>query len=466
MIRIPALSGRKVAVMGLGVAGLATVRALAESGAEVLAWDDTPAARTRVEDEGIRTTDLATIDWAGVDSLVLSPGIPHTFPVPHPAAAAARAAGVEIICDVDLLGRAQRGATYVGITGTNGKSTTTALVGHIVEATGRPLEVGGNLGPPALGFEPLGVGGTYVLELSSYQLERITSIAFDVAILLNISQDHLDRHGGMDGYIAAKLKLFDLFDGRQRAIVGVDDPDSRKIADEISRQSDHCLVKVSGKCRLDNGVGVEDGVLIDDHWGEGTRIDLTQIPTLPGAHNWQNAAAAYAACRALDLAPVSIALAMNSFPGLPHRQELVTKIGRVAYVNDSKATNADAAARALSSYRRVYLIAGGQSKEAGYSAFEPYVDRIGGAYAIGAAADELAEFFEGKAPVSRCGTLDRAVAEAHAAAQADVGGDDPVVLLSPACASFDQFPSFAARGDAFRSYVADLNGNGQTRGAA
>ncbi len=463
MIRIPALSGRKVAVMGLGVAGLATVRALAASGAEVLAWDDTPGARERIAAEGVRPTDLSGVDWSGIDSLVLSPGIPHTFPEPHPVAAAARAAGVEIVCDVDRLGRAQGGATYVGITGTNGKSTTTALIGHILDAAGRSIEVGGNLGPAALGFKPLGVGGTYVLELSSYQLERIFSIAFDVALLLNVSADHLDRHGGMDGYIAAKTRLFDLFEGSQYAIVGIDDAASRRVADKIAQRADHSLVRISGAHRVPGGVGVENGILVDDCWDENTRIDLTAIPTLPGAHNWQNAAAAYAACRALDLAPVSIALAMRSFPGLPHRQERVATIGRVAYVNDSKATNPDAAARALSSYPRVYLIAGGRSKGAGYAEFDAFLGHVAHAYAVGEAEAEIADYFDGKAPVSRCGTLDRALAEAHLAAQSDTGADAPVVLLSPACASFDQYPNFAARGDAFRDLVLKLP---ETRGAA
>lgn len=440
MIVVPTLKDRKVAVMGLGIAGLATVRALLESGAEVLAWDDNAESRTAVEKEGAAIADLMAIDWSDVACLVLSPGIPHTFPKPHPVADAARNAGVEIICDVELLGRAQPEAAYIGITGTNGKSTTTALVGHILEAAGKDIEVGGNLGPPVLGMRPLGAGGIYVLELSSYQLERMSSITFDVAALLNISADHLDRHGGMEGYVAAKRRIFAGMGVDGTAVVGIDDETSAAEAERL----DGTVVRVSANAVPDGGVGIDGTRLFD---GAEKVMDLAGIMTLPGSHNRQNAAAAYAICRAAGVEREIIAAAIATFPGLPHRQELVATSGGVAWVNDSKATNTDATAKALGSYERIYWIAGGQAKDGGFAALDPWLDRVAHAYLIGEAAQPMADWLGTRVPHEISEVLDTAVS---AAAAQSKGEDDAVVLLSPACASFDQFRNFGERGDAFR----------------
>lgn len=447
MIRIPSLKDRKVAVMGLGIAGLATVRALLASGAGVLAWDDNAESRAAVEAEGAAIADLLTIDWSDVASLLLSPGIPHTFPAPHPVAETARAAGVEIICDVELLGRARPEATYIGITGTNGKSTTTALVGHILAAAGKDIEVGGNLGPPVLGMRPLGKGGIYVLELSSYQLERMSSIVFDVAALLNISADHLDRHGGMDGYVAAKRRIFTGMGGAQTAVVGIDDDISRAEADALEGK----VVRISARAVPENGVGIDGTRLFD----EGTEImDLAGVKTLPGSHNRQNAAAAYAICRAVGVDAGTIVPAIATFPGLPHRQELVATAGGVTWVNDSKATNTDAAAKALGSYARIYWIAGGQAKDGGFAVLDPLLDRVAHAYLIGEAAKPMSDWLGTRVPHDISGVLATAVTSAAAQSR---GEDDAVVLLSPACASFDQFRNFGERGDRFRDLAREAS---------
>ena len=463
MIRIPDIDGLPVAVLGLGVSGLTAAKALAGSGAALLAWDDDEARREAAEQAGIAIHDLRICDWKLVRTLVLSPGIPHRFPAPHPIAEAAMAAGCEIVGDIELLGRAQRRARYIGITGTNGKSTTTALVGHILQSDGQAIEVGGNLGPPVLNFEPLGAEGTYVLEMSSYQLERTRTITFDVAVLLNISPDHLDRHGGLEGYIAAKRRIFAGQGSRCTAIVGIDDEHSRKIYGELANEGAQRLIPISSTGPVRGGVYALDGILYDDIDGGNTiAADLRDIATLPGAHNWQNAAAAYAAAVAGGASSAAAAASLAGFRGLPHRQEIVAVIDGAAYINDSKATNADAASKALGCYPRIYWIAGGQAKEGGIEPLRPYFPRIVHAYLIGEAAGDFAKTLVGSVDCTETGDLDTAVAAAHMAAANDTGEPKPTVLLSPACASFDQFPNFAARGEHFRALVEALPG---TRGA-
>lgn len=463
MIPVPTLANKQVAVMGLGIAGLATARALQASGAEVLAWDDTDTGRNAASDAGITIRDLTEQDWSADLPLVLSPGIPHTFPAPHPVAAAARAAGAPIICDVELLAQSAPDADYVAITGTNGKSTTTALIGHILESAGRRVEIGGNLGPPVLGLAPLFDGEIYVLELSSYQLERTFSLKAQVAILLNISEDHLDRHGGLDGYVNAKRRVLTLTAEDATVVVGVDDPLSADLADDAA-QMGRRLIRISGNSPIDGGIGVLNGLLRDDTDGSHQgAIDLVAALTLRGAHNHQNAAAAWAACRALGIAAEDIAAALLTFPGLPHRQEVVgtaTANGRtVTFINDSKATNVDSAARALAAYDNIFWIAGGQGKDGGYRQLDGALANLRAAFVIGqdgpALADHLAAAAPGL-PLSQSETLDRAVADAWAAAQASGAPSDSVILLSPACASFDQFPNFGARGDAFRAAAENL----------
>jgi UDP-N-acetylmuramoylalanine--D-glutamate ligase len=453
MIDLSCLPDRPWAVLGLGASGRAVARALLAAGRTVWAWDDGEAARAAASAAGIPLVDLAACPLGESAALVLSPGIPHTHPAPHPLAAAARAAGVEIIGDVELLFRAHPDAIYVGITGTNGKSTTTALIGHIFAAAGRDVRVGGNLGPPVLAFEPLDTKTICVLEMSSYQLELTPNLVFNAAVLLNISPDHLGRHGGMEGYIAAKRCIFRGARPGATAVVGVDDVHCRTLCTELGGGDIHRVLVVSGRRRVGGGVFVEDGCLWDAIDGEPKpMIDLGQARALPGEHNGQNAAAAYTVARALGVPPETRAAAILDFPGLAHRQERIGLIAGVTYVNDSKATNGDAAARALACYDGVYWIIGGRPKEDGLAATLPWLSRVRRAFLIGEAEEAFARELEGKVETVRCGTLAKAFVAARQAAEADAA-NRPVVLLSPACASFDQFPNFEARGDAFRALV-------------
>ncbi|MBL8706372.1 MAG: UDP-N-acetylmuramoyl-L-alanine--D-glutamate ligase [Rhodospirillales bacterium] len=456
MIDCSAMAGKTVAVMGLGKSGLPTARALAASGAKVQAWDDDAKKRNEAAAAGIAIGALDGFDWAKADALVLSPGIPHSFPKPHPVAAAAKAAGVQIIGDVDLLGRAQRQAAFVGITGTNGKSTTTALVGHVLRRAGRKAEVGGNIGTAALSLAPLGRDGIYVLEMSSYQLELTFSIAFDVAVLLNVTPDHLDRHGGMDGYIQAKRRIFAGQGAAQTAVIGVDDDHCRRIHDDLKTKGGRTVLPISSEIVVKGGVYAPDGVLIDDTEGAARQaLDLRDVATLPGRHNWQNAAAAYATARAVGVAPTAIAEGIRSYPGLAHRQELVGTIRGIRFVNDSKATNADAAAKALASYGTIYWIAGGKPKDGPLDLLHPFFKNVRRGFLIGEASPRFARELKGLIALEECGDLQTALEHAYAAALKD-RAKDAVVLLSPACASFDQFTDFEARGDTFRRLVASM----------
>ena len=458
MIDVFPFSGIPVAVLGLGKSGLIAARALKASGADVRAWDDSEVTRKAAAAEGIPIVDLRSADWNEVTSLVISPGIPHTYPTPHPVAAKAKAAQVEIISDIELLARTQREASFVGVTGTNGKSTTTALLGHIFTQAGRRTAVGGNIGTAALSLPALDRNGIYVLEMSSYQLEITFSITFDVAILLNVSADHLDRHGGMDGYIAAKRQIFHRQTAPRTAVIGVDDEYSRAIWQDLVRVGDQIVVPISSAGKPVDGVYAADGHLYDATSGKAQQIvALDTLPTLPGAHNWQNAAAAYAAARAAGVDAGTIAGALKTYPGLPHRQERVGERDGVLFVNDSKATNADAAEKALGCYANIYWIAGGRAKEGGIASLTPYFDRIRHAYLIGEAANSFAQTLEGRVPYTLTRELKIAVESAHADAVRD-GHRDAVVLLSPACASFDQFRDFEARGDMFRALVGALQG--------
>ncbi len=452
------LAGRTVGVMGLGQSGLPAARALMAGGAAVWAWDDDADRRAPAREAGVVLVDLGTIDLKAIDLLVLSPGIPYEHPTPHPVAAGAKAAGAPILCDVALLLRARPDARFVGITGTNGKSTTTALIGHILMAVDREVAIGGNLGIAALALPVVPHGGAYVLELSSYQLELLPEPRFTVAVLLNISPDHLDRHDGLAGYVAAKTRVFDNQDGSATAVIGVDDAPSREVLDHLLSRNAQSIVPISGERVVPGGVYADSGWLVDDTAGDAQRmVALAQLPALPGSHNAQNAAGAYAAARALGVSSEIIVERLASYAGLAHRQEPVARIGNVLFVNDSKATNAVAAARALSSYDAIYWIAGGQAKDGGLDALTPYLDRVRHAYLIGEAAPLFASLLGSRIPKSLPGDLNSAVTAAAAQARQD-DVDDAVVLLSPACASFDQFDNFAARGDAFRDAVSMLPG--------
>jgi UDP-N-acetylmuramoylalanine--D-glutamate ligase len=438
-------AGRRFAVLGLGRNGLPAAQALAAMGAEVVAWDDNPALHAAMD--GRITLQDPAADIASFDALVLSPGIPHRLPAPHPTAAAAISAGVPVWSDAELLYQAVRAtgsrARFVGVTGTNGKSTTTALIAHILASAGMPVEAGGNLGTAALALSLLDHNGLYVLEMSSYMLERIGSLRFDAAVMLNLSPDHLDRHGDMAGYVAAKRAIFDRQGSGDLAVVGTDDALSREMAADLG------AITVSGEHPAD--VWCDAGLLRD---ANGPILPMAEAAALPGSHNAQNAAAAAAVARYLGVGQTVLADAVRSFPGLPHRQRQVATVDGVPYVDDSKATNADAVARALACYNRIVWIAGGVSKAGGIASLAPYFPRIGHALLIGRDGPVLAGQL-GPVPHEIAGTLEQAVPAARAAA-ARIGAD--VVLLSPACASFDQFSGFPARGLRFAELARALPG--------
>ena len=440
-------AGRRYAVVGLGRAGIAALRALTAMGAIVTGWDDAGFAREQAEREGFLIAD-PTPDVGDLDALVLSPGIPHVLPVPHRIAAAARVAGRPILTDAELLYQAVRGAgsaaRFAGITGTNGKSTTTALLAHILAVAGVPHAAGANLGPAALSLPLLPEKGVYVLEMSSYMLERLATLRFDAAAMLNLSPDHLDRHGDMAGYEAAKRGIFARQTAADAAVIGIDDEMSRAMQASMPRS-----LAISGYQKAD--VWCDRGVLRD---AEGAILDMAHALALPGRHNAQNAAAAAALARALGVAREKIADGIASFPGLAHRQELVGTVDGVRFVNDSKATNADAAARALACYDRVVWIAGGIAKEGGIAPLAHLFPRVTEALLIGRDAPSFAaELSRHGVPHNVVETLDRAVPAALRAAHAT---NAEAVLLSPACASFDQFAGFEARGTRFRDLVAML----------
>ncbi len=444
-----------VAVLGLGKSGIVAAEALRAGGARVMAWDDGAAARDAAARRGFDLVAPQDVDWTRCRALVISPGIPHLHPAPHPAAAAARTHGVEIVGDIELLRRAAAPTRWVGITGTNGKSTTTALIGHALAACGVDARVGGNIGVPALELEPPGKTGAYVLEMSSYQLEISPSVNFDVAVLLNVTPDHLDRHGGMDGYVAAKRAIFRGQGPEATAIVGIDDAICARLHAELRASHAGATYAISAATRDAADVSAAGGILVDAIGGTPREVaDLRAIATLPGQHNWQNAAAAYAACRAMGAPTEAIVAALATYPGLPHRQERVGAQDGVVFVNDSKATNADAAAKALGCYEAIWWIAGGLAKAGGIEALAPWFSRIRVAYLIGDAADAFAATLaRAGVPHRICGTLDAAV-DAAAADAARATDPARVVLLSPACASFDQFPNFEARGVRFRDLIA------------
>ncbi len=452
-------AGERIAVVGLGRAGLPAALRLAGWGAEVVCWDDGAEARAAAQAAGLVVSDPAAGPFR-FDSLLLSPGIPHLLPQPHPAARAAAAAGVPVLCDVEYLFRAVRAAgsaaRFVGITGTNGKSTTTALLHHLLVGAGVESQVGGNLGPAALSLDILSDAGVYVLEMSSYMLERLARVRFKLAVMLNLSPDHLDRHGDMAGYAAAKAHLFDRQQPQDVAVLGMDDEPTRGLRAVLVAR----VVPISGQAPQPGGVWAEGRALRDGH---GDIADLGAAPALPGSHNAQNAAAATACALALGLDRAAIAAGLASYPGLPHRQERVAEKAGVVFVNDSKATNADSAARALASYDRVVWIAGGTPKADGIAPLAPYFPRIAHAELIGAAAAEFAAVLAAHGvPHHIAGTLEAAVPAAQAAAAATGAA---VVLLSPACASWDQFTGFDARGDRFRDLARALPDHAPGRAA-
>jgi UDP-N-acetylmuramoylalanine--D-glutamate ligase len=461
MIPVTCFAGKTVAVFGLGGSGLASCRALLAGGAKVVAGDDGADRLAEAAQAGIATADLRKVSWKAFAALVLTPGAPLTHPAPHWSVELAREAGVEVIGDIELFCRERRrhapDAPFVAITGTNGKSTTTALIAHLVRVAGCDAQVGGNIGTAILSLEPPGKSRVHVIEMSSYQIDLSPSLDPSVGILINLSEDHIDRHGTMEHYAEVKERLVAGVAAGGTAIVGVDDDWSRAIADRLDRAGKR-VVPVSVKHSLADGIYVDkDSILCATGGARSEVARIGGIGSLRGLHNAQNAACAAACALALDVSPDALQNGLRSFPGLAHRMEQVGRRGNVLFVNDSKGTNADAAAHALSSFADIFWIAGGRAKLGGITGLTEYFPRIRKAYLIGEAAKEFAQTLSDRAPHEISGTLE--VAVAHAARDAEAAGlKEAVVLLSPACASFDQYRNFEIRGDRFRELVTALPG--------
>jgi UDP-N-acetylmuramoylalanine--D-glutamate ligase len=459
MIPVTSFAGKRVAVFGLGGSGLASCLALIAGGAEVVAFDDNVKGREAAEQAGVPVADLRQADWSKIAALVLAPGVPLTHPAPHWSVGMARNAAVAVIGDIELYCRERRRtaphAPFVAITGTNGKSTTTALITHLFASAGYESEMGGNIGTAILSLAPPRAGRVHVIECSSFQIDLAPTLDPSVGILLNLSEDHLDRHGTFDNYAAIKERLVAGVPSAGTAIIGVDDNRCQAVADRLENSGKQ-VVRISVRRPLAHGLYLEGDRIMQAVGGTARALaQIGGIGSLRGAHNAQNAAAAAAAGLALGLSPEAIQRGLWSFPGLAHRMEEVRRQGRVLFVNDSKATNADAAARGLASFSDIFWIAGGKPKSGGITSLADYFARVRKAYLIGEAADEFAATLDGHVSYVASGTLARAVEQAaHDAAASGLA--DAVVLLSPACASYDQFPNFEVRGDAFRAAVMAL----------
>ena len=458
MTPVETFRGKPVALFGLGGSGIATAEALRAGGAQLIVWDDNEKAIEKARAAGLEAVDLKRIDWRKISALVLSPGVPLTHPKPHWSVELAKAAGVEVIGDVELFCRERKRlapeAPFIAITGTNGKSTTTALIAHILRAAGRDVQLGGNIGTPILALAPPALGRVHVIELSSYQIDLAPSLHPSIGVLLNVSPDHIDRHGTMEHYASVKARLVKFAD---MAIIGVDDDYSEAIA----VRGDHSgkpIVRISLQETLGAGIHVR-GREIFAWRGHGRKLaDISGIGSLRGDHNAQNAAAAVAVCLQIGLDEAAIQAGLKTFPGLAHRMEQIGRVGRALFINDSKATNADSTEKALLSFEKdIFWILGGKPKEGGIRPLEPYFGRIAKAYLIGEAAADFAATLDGKVPYVMSGTLEKAVQDAASDAAA-ANSVEPVILLSPSCASFDQFPNFEMRGKAFRVLVENLPG--------
>ena len=461
MIPITTFAGKKIAVFGLGASGLVSASALLAGGADVIAFDDDTASIAKASAGGIPTADLRQVDWSKIAALVLAPGVPLTHPSPHWVVQLARNANVEVIGDVELFCRERRhhapSAPFVAITGTNGKSTTTALIAHLTASAGMDTQLGGNIGTAILSLAPPLPGRVHVIECSSYQIDLAPSLDPSVGILINLSEDHLDRHGTMENYAAVKERLVSGVPDDGTAIIGVDDEWCEKTAARLA-QAGKRVVRISVRRKLKDGLYVERGRILRAQAGEPSLIaELDGIGSLRGLHNAQNAACAAAATLALGLEPTAVQAGLRSFPGLAHRMEEVGRRGAVLFVNDSKATNGDSAAQALACFHDIFWIAGGRPKTGGIESLRSFFPRIRKAFLIGEAADQFAATLADMAPHEITGTLDKALAAAARDAAASAA-QEPVVLLSPACASFDQYRNFEVRGDAFRALVQALPG--------
>jgi UDP-N-acetylmuramoylalanine--D-glutamate ligase len=453
MMPVPAYHNRQLALFGLGASGMAAAQALAASGARVDVWDDGEASRETAQANGLHLKNLSEGDMGNYDALIVAPGVPLTHPVPHPLVALANDKETPIIGDIELFAQARNdlfGHRVAAITGTNGKSTTTALLTHIIEACGTPAVACGNIGTPIMALDPLPEGGIYVIEMSSYQIDLTHNLRPEVAILLNVAADHLDRHGTIENYASVKTRLLTSQQDDALAIVGVDDEWGLAAVEQLRALGRSRVIPLSVTRRLDDGISVIDGELVDAAGDVEIRFSLNGLKTLPGQHNWQNAAAAYAAASRLYFAAQHIRAAMATFPGLAHRCELIAEDAGLQFINDSKATNVDAALRALSAFDNIYWIAGGRAKDDALDPVTDYAGQIKHAFLIGEAADDMAQTLPGLGiDCEISGTMEAAFSAAVAAA----AGQGGTILLSPACASFDQYRNFEVRGDAFRNLV-------------
>ena len=461
MIPVTTFAGKKVAVFGLGGSGLASASALLAGGADVVAFDDNTQSVVKANAAGIPTADLRQVDWSKIAALLLAPGVPLTHPAPHWIVDLARSAHVEVIGDIELFCRERAhhapDTPFVAITGTNGKSTTTALVAHLAASAGLDAQLGGNIGTAILSLKPPQAGRVHVIECSSYQIDLAPALDPSIGILINLSEDHLDRHGTMENYAAVKERLVAGVQQHGTAIVGVDDTWCRKVADRLERLGKR-VVRISVRQPLTNGIYVEQQRIMRATGGDAAPIaELGGIGSLRGLHNAQNAACAAAAALALGLDPAAIQAGLRSFPGLAHRMEEIGRRGAVLFVNDSKATNADSSAQALACFSDIFWIAGGKPKTGGIESLRGFFPRIRKAYLIGEAANDFAATLGANVPHEIDGTLDKALAAATRDAEASTAAE-PVVLLSPACASFDQYRNFEVRGAAFRDLVLAMPG--------
>ncbi|MFT4620952.1 MAG: UDP-N-acetylmuramoylalanine--D-glutamate ligase [Sulfitobacter sp.] len=464
MIPVLGVEGQTLAVLGLGRTGLSAARALKAGGAQVICWDDGAAGRAAADYEDMEIVDLNKIDWTGIASLIVSPGIPSLYPTPHPVVGAAMAAGIPVDNDIGLFFQSfatpdwdsmTRTPRVVAVTGSNGKSTTSALIHHVLQSTGRSVQLAGNIGRGVLDLDAPVDGGVVVLELSSYQIELARALTPDIAVFTNLSPDHLDRHAGMGGYFAAKRRLF-AEGGPDRAVIGIDEVEGQYLANQMSQgPTDDRIIRISNAKLTGQGWNVfaKKGFLAETRKGrQAGSIDLRTIPGLPGAHNHQNACAAYAVCRSLGLAPRQIEAGFASFQGLPHRSQIVGDAGGVAYVNDSKATNVNAAAKALAAFPAIRWICGGLAKEGGLAGLGEGLGNVVKAYVIGREAQAFALDL-GDTPHAVCTTMEAAV---ELAASEAVKGE--TVLLAPAAASFDQYDNFERRGEDFAEQVRKVLG--------
>jgi UDP-N-acetylmuramoylalanine--D-glutamate ligase len=462
MILVPDVRRKKIGVFGLGVSGVATCEALVASGAQVYSFDESRQARDKTSDTEYRCEHPKDWPWKEMEAVVVSPGVPLTHPKPHPIVRKARLEKVPVVGDTELFARALNALgerarpRVVGVTGSNGKSTTTALIGHILKQAGEETHVGGNIGEAVLSLPAFENNAIYVLELSSFQLDLTQSLRLNVAVFLNLSPDHIERHGSVDGYLKAKKRIFLNQTDEDLAVIGVDDDYAQSVCTELMARGVADVRPVSSGSALGRGVyALQEKIYYNLDGKTALAGDLSTVRSLRGAHNHQNAAAAVAACAHFGVDPSLAVKAAQRYDGLPHRIEEVGRNGKVLFINDSKATNADATARAIAAFQDIFWIAGGKAKEGGVESLKPMMNRVRKAYLIGEASALFEEQLKGAVETVQCGDLEKAVAAASKdAAQSDAAA--PAVLLSPACASYDQFKNFEERGRAFRNLVSEL----------